>query len=332
MSEEPAVISPEISVRAFVPRDAEGITALIRRNYADTYYKAIFYNPDAIRNANVSVEIISIVAAYHETVVGHFAIFPSSFSCIAEIGAAVVDPAFKHLGIMSRMFDYLIAVAQSREYRMLYGEGIMLHPFSQKANLHHEMIESAIILGEVPSSIEIEHRLKDTKRSGVVVAFLPFDKQTRSLSLPTRYREIIEETYRCAGIKFLSSNTISDEMESKINTRYNPLLKTGIMVINGNISAEQIDNALEEISKQPCDMIFADLNLHLITEIDFIIQLLNQRGFFYSGILFSFYHNEDHLRLQCKNSEQVDEENLVCYSDFAEKLLAYILRDEASLR
>lgn len=331
MPEEPDSVSPEISVRLFVPRDAEGIAALIRRNYADTYYKALFYDPDAIQNTNATAKIISTVATYHETVIGHFAMFPSSFSDIAEIGAAVVDPAFKHLGIMNVMFDHLIADARERKFRAIFGEGIMLHPFSQKANLRHGMIESAIMLGEVPSSIEIEHRFKGQKRSGVVVAFLPFDKQTRILSLPIRYREIIENTYQCAGIKFLTSGSIQRENESPIDIRYNPLLKTGIIAVNADISRKQIDNAFEEMSAQQCDMVFADLNLHVIADIDRIVQIFNRWGFFYSGILFSYYHNEDYLRLQRKNSGEIDEENLICYSNFAEKLLAFILRDEASL-
>lgn len=331
MSEETVIISPEISVRHFVPRDAEGVVALIRRNYADTYYKALFYDPDAIRNANATGEIISIVAAYHETVIGHFAMVPSSFSDIAEIGAAAVDPSFKHLGVMNAMFDHLITDACERKFRAIFGEGIMLHPFSQKANLHHGMVESAIMLGEVPSSIEIEHRIKDAKRSGVVIAYRLFDLSPRSVRVPSRYHSIIETTFLNAGITLDPNPLILPPAPKTISHRYHPLLKNGFIRIDADVTASQIDEVLGMLDSAPCDMIFADISLCRIASIDSLIDYLNRQKFFYCGIMFAFYGGEDYLRLQRKNSGEIDEENLFCYSEFAEKLLAFILRDEASL-
>lgn len=322
--------SPEISVRLFVPADAGGIAALIRRNYADTYYKALFYDPDAIRHANEAGEILSIVAAYHETIVGHFAMVPSPFSDIAEIGAAVVDPAFKHLGIMNAMFDHLIAKARECGFCAIYGEGIMLHPFSQIANLHHGMSESALMLGEVPASIEIEHRIKDSKRSGVVIAYLLFDPPPRSLYLPIRYQRIVEATYRYAGATLLPG-TLSPANAEVITHRYHPLLKNGFIRIDSEVTPSQIDDVLETMETQGCDMIFADINLQRVDGIDRVVELLNRRKFFYCGVMFGWYRGEDYLRLQRKQSTQIDEENLVCHSAFARELLDFILRDEASV-
>ncbi|MDD5716275.1 MAG: GNAT family N-acetyltransferase [Sulfuricurvum sp.] len=322
---------PEISIRTFVPGDAEGITRLIRHNYGESYYKALFYHPEAIVQANETQNIISIVASFHETVVGHFSMVPSSLSNIAEIGAAVVDPAFKHLGIMNRMFDHLITTANLHRYHAIYGEGIMLHPFSQKANLHHGMVESAILLGEVPSTMEIEHRLKDSKRSGVVVSFLPFNKHDRTLLLPDRYRHIIQEAYDHANIRVYPLDTPLPPKESPLLLRYNLLLNTAIVTVDSHVSSEEIDTALVEISEHPCDMIYIDINLHRVADIDNLIRILNERLFFYSGILFSYYNNDDYLRLQHKNSSEIDEESLICFSDYAKRLLSFIRQDEYSL-
>ena len=51
------------------------------------------------------------------------------------------------------MFDYLLKKAESLGLYAIYGEAIMFHPFSQKANLKHGMIETALQLGEVASWI-----------------------------------------------------------------------------------------------------------------------------------------------------------------------------------
>lgn len=321
----------DISVRHFISEDGEGIASLMYRNYGDTYYKTFYYDADAIRKANENKEIISVVADSAEKIVGHFALVPSAVSNIAEIGAAVVEPALKHMGIMSRMFDLIVTAARGLQLDAIYGEGIMLHPYSQKANLHHGMIESAILLGEVPSSIEIEHRLKDNKRSGVVIAFLLFDQNARSLFLPSRYRKMIEETYHNGGIILIPAAPSSEIIDPKIDYRINPMLKTGTIVIETNISDQYLDTILEVLLSHPCDMIFADINLHRIESIDAVIRLFNERRFFYSGLLFSYYRNEDYLRMQRKNVPDIDEEELICYSSFSQKLLDFILRDEASL-
>lgn len=323
---------PEITIRLFNPEDAEGIVSLIYRNYDNTYYKTFYYDPDAIRKANKNQEIVSVVAESDRSIVGHFSLTPSTVSNIAEIGAAVVDPPLKHMGIMSRMFDHIVTVARTQKLDAIYGEGIMLHPYSQKANLRHGMVEGAILLGEVPSSIEIEHRLKDTKRSGVVVAFLLFDKRARSLSLPLRYQKIIEETYRHGDIKLIPSDrSPRRKHEPKINYRINTILKTGTLVIEADLSVRDIDRILKTLLSHQCDMIFADINLQNFNNIDILIEWLNKRRFFYSGILFSYYHNEDYLRLQRKNIPDIDEEELICFSPFSRKLLDFILSDEASI-
>ncbi len=319
---------PDIAVRRFIPLDAEGITALIRRNYGETYHKTPFYDPEAIRNANDAATIISVVALYFETVIGHFALFPSDVSAVGEIGAAVVDPAFKQLGIMNRMFDLLVSIAQERNLAALYGEAIMLHPFSQRANLRHGMTESALLLGEVPASIEIEHRYKDPMRSGGLEAFLLFDKTPRALRLPERYTGIITETYRHAGISLLPIAPALPEHDETILPRYNPFLQIGYLVFEGVPDEPLFEKAMEDLRVRRCDMIYADINLHRIEAIDALIGFLNARRFFYAGVMFALYGEEDYLRLQFKNTPHVDEHHLVCYSPFARELLAYILEDE----
>jgi hypothetical protein len=74
-------------------------------------------------------------------------------------------------------------------------------------------------------------------------------------------------------------------------------------------------------------MIFADINLHHIKKIDEIIQTLNSLAFFYSGLLFEYYHNEDYLRLQYINSVDVGMDNIICYSDDANAMMDFIRAD-----
>ena len=89
---------------------------------------------------------------------------------------------------------------------------------------------------------------------------------------------------------------------------------------------------LGDLQKEHCDMIYADINLHRIKDIDAVISLLNIHGFFYSGVLFSYYDSEDYLRLQRKNTKSMEEEQLVCYSRNAQQMLAFIREDKARIK
>ena len=79
-------------------------------------------------------------------------------------------------------------------------------------------------------------------------------------------------------------------------------------------------------------MIFADISLESSYDIDATVAMLNDNNFFYSGVLFQFYNSKDYLRLQRKNSNSIDEENLICYSKDAQKLFKFIQNDEERVK
>ena len=323
-------ILERLVVRRFDDEDAEGIARLIYKNYQYTYYKNHFYDPVKIRHLNHEREVVSIVAVYGVRIVGHFALVISRHASVAEIAIAAVDPEFKKMGIMTRMFDAVIETAKALRLNAVYGEALMLHPYSQRANLSHGMCETAIVLGEVPSQTETEHQLKTSLRSGAMVSFLVFDTHVRYLSPPARYAAEIEKVYACAKIarsRSKPANPGREALSHHLNTR----IDVGYLILEALPDPEALDELIDMMHTDHCEMVYADINLHHIDDIDEVVAMLNRRRFFYSGVLFSFYHNEDYLRLQRKNSRFVDEEQLVCYSHGAKALLEYIQKDEAAV-
>ena len=314
-------------VRSFKVGDGDGIAKLIYKNYDYTYFKRNFYEPEKIRTLNLNGQIHSIIAEYQGKPIGHFGLVMAYNSHIAEIGIAAVDPDFKKMGIMNKMFDYLILKAKELKLRAFYGEAIMLHPYSQKANLAHGMIETAIMLGEVPASTEIEHEIKIQQRSGSMIAFLVFDKAARYITHSKRYASIIQDVYDKAEISMLDQAPQNPSREA-LSYHTNPINDTAVIIMEGNVTNHNLKTALDGLYTEHCEMIYADINLHHINELDKLVSLLNRHGFFYCGVLFSYYHNEDYLRLQRKNSKYVDEENLICYSANAKAMLDFIKSDE----
>lgn len=316
-----------LTIRSFKTGDGDGIAKLIYRNYHYTYYKHHFYEPHEVRQANESGDVHSIVAVYEDHIIGHFALVRTQFSNIAEIAVATVDPRYKQMGIMNKMFDYLIIKAKALGFLAIFGEAIMLHPYSQKANLSHGMTESAIILGEVPAQVEIEHKTKNRYRSAAMIAYLLFDTHARHISPSKTYGRSIIKVYEDAGVS-LDGPSLSPIDREPVTYRINRPLNIGIIRFEAIIVEHEFVCILDDLLKEHCDMVYADLNLHRIAAIDDLITMLNRHAFFYAGVMFAYYDGEDYLRLQHVNSNRIDEEHLIYYSANAKAMLDFIRQDE----
>ncbi len=238
-----------IKIRRFKIGDGDGIAKLIYRNYNFSYYKDTFYIPHKVREANLDKSVTSIVAYYKNELIGHFALLKSKYSNIAEIGVATVDPRFKRMGIMNLMFDELILTAKQEGFSAIYGEALTMHPFSQKANLRHNMIESAICLGLVPSSMEIEESIRSAQKSGAMIAYLLFDPSPRSLYLPKRYRDELLKVYKRAGLDVSPANSSTLNREI-LTTHINTMLNSGVIVIENVFDMPAFTQVFEHLRHQ----------------------------------------------------------------------------------
>ncbi len=313
-----------VIIRDIKQGDGKDIVEIFRANYFDTYYKKSFYNPKTWDDMVNSHIYYPVVAEIEGKVVGEF-LLKKNDEYNGEILAVVVHPDFKGMGLMNRMFDYLIEKAKSLNLKAIYGEAIMFHPFSQKANLKHGMIETAYQLGEVASWIA-QKDVKFDKRSGTLVGYLVFDKKKRSVYVPEVYKKIILDRYK--KIKIPISKASIRPLKPKLNKWENDLLKVGGVIIDGMVkNFENRFNQLFSRLKVKNDMIYADINLHT-KEIDRIVKFLNKKRFFYSGVLFYRYGGYDYLRLQYENTHNIEEKLNVCYSDYCKFLKKFVLKDK----
>ena len=311
-------------IRDIKTGDGRDIVELFRENYGDTYYKKNFYNPSTWEEMAKSNKYYPIVAEYEGRVIGQF-LLTLNDKYNGEIGAVVVHPDFKGRGLMNKMFDYLIQKAKSLGLFAIYGEAIMFHPFSQKANLKHGMIETALQLGEVASFIA-QKEIKFEKRTGTLVGYKLFKTTPKSLYIPKIYEKIIKNRYKKAGIKL--KKTSIKPIRQKIKLWENRLLKIAGIIIDGKIkNFENRFNLLFSRAKVSAEMIYADINLQT-KEVDEIVKFLNKKRFFYSGVLFYRYGGKDYLRLQFENTHNVEEKYNVCYSEYCKFLSKYVLRDK----
>jgi N-acetylglutamate synthase-like GNAT family acetyltransferase len=311
-------------IRDIKKEDAKDIVELFKANYDDTYYKKSFYNPKTWEEMVESDKYFPVVAEIDGKVVGQF-LLTKNDKYNGEIGAVVVHPDFKGRGLMNKMFDYLLKKAESLGLYAIYGEAIMFHPFSQKANLKHGMIETALQLGEVASWIA-QKDIKFEKRSGTLVGYKIFKHKKRTLYAPKVYKNLILDRYKKASLPI--SKAVIRPIKKSLRLWENRLLKISGIIIDGKVkNFENRFNLLFAKAKLRGEMIYADINLHT-KEIDEIVEFLNKKRFFYSGVLFYRYNGFDYLRLQYENTHNVEEKLNVCYSDYCKFLTKFVLKDK----
>jgi N-acetylglutamate synthase-like GNAT family acetyltransferase/anti-sigma regulatory factor (Ser/Thr protein kinase) len=333
----PASLKPaSIQIRDFQAGDGEAISRLIYNNYTYSYFKPIFYYPKKVREMNERGEIASVVAQTREgKIVGHFALVRVPQSNIAEVGVAVVHPDYKGKGIMNAMLDRIMARAHEMGLSAVFGEALTMHPYSQRANLRHGFGESALVLGLVPATMALTdpNAVQSRKRTAVLVGFkILTQAKERSAFLPKRYRELLEEIYANNGIRSLSPGVRGErERISKVAYELSPYHQTGTLMIErgGGDILHRIRQTLHILYRKHVDMIYADVNLMRCGELDRVVDLLAEEGFVFCGLLPYRRRDEDYLRMQLPNTNNIEMEQIVCFSDFCGRLRGEIVEELA---
>jgi Acetyltransferase (GNAT) family len=322
----------DVVVRGFEPGDEEGICQLVYRNYANTYGSEFFYEPEKLLQRNRDGQVVSSVAVADEQIVGHHALLREERGRLAETGAAVIHPDFKGLGIFNQLAQHTLAGARRLGLTALYAQCVTVHPYSQKAAHTHGYRESALAVGRARASIRLEgNKLTRTdNRHGIVLDYLLFDRLPRRLFLPTGYRERILETYEQLELGVEEARAPAGTGDG-IAAQLDAGLNIGTISIPGWTRENEADlsRAFHYLLAKHCDMVYADIDLEAVAAVDDLVDILNGQGFFYSGVVLLGGGGRDQLRLQYENTLDVDEAEIVCYSDEAQALKEFVFGDKA---
>ena len=323
-------LKSKILIRTFEPGDEVWIPKLIYKNYGYTYFKEDFYFPQKILQKEQEGKILSIVAQYGEKIIGHFAMVRLPKSNIAEIGVAVVDPKFKGLGIMKEMFHLLLKKAKEMGLSALFGEAITFHPYSQRANARFGFCTTALMLGDVHQMVRLKNHSYPFKnrRGAVALEYKILKPFTKRIAIPKRYAKWVETTYAICHVHHIPRSR-APLAKDKITYEINPLFKIAYVIID-DVSANfefAFKKVFESVIAKHPDMIYADLNLEEISDIDHAVEVLREFGFFYCGIAFLRRFEKDYLRLQFEVSENIETKEIRCYSNLCKKLHRFILDD-----
>ena len=141
--------------------------------------------------ALASGELLSAIAVHEGRVIGHHALMPLAGVPSAETGAAVVHSAYRGLGVFGRLFEHTLDAARERGLSSVFGDAVTIHPFSQRAELSHGYLETALQFGMVPAQTTMRRlgRRGAEATTATLRSYRPFDDRPRQTALPAPYRD-----------------------------------------------------------------------------------------------------------------------------------------------
>ena len=320
-----------IEVRAATPDDAEAIAQLLYESYHLSYVHEDFYRPRFLMAALVSEELLSTVAVHDGRVIGHHALMPLPGVPSAETGAAVVHSAYRGLGLFGRLFEHTLDVAITRGLAAVFGDAVTIHPFSQRAESSHGYRETGLQLGMVPAQTTMRGfgGKGPKRRTATLRSYRPFEVHRRQVALPTAYRELLESIYANVGHSVEARTAPASLEGGALAVEFDKPRRLGFLRLRrwDEEAATATSRAVRDLLTRHVDVVYADVDLVAVGDVDEATAACNELGFFAAGLILHGPDGHDHLRLQLLDSREIELENIVCDSTFAEWLRGRVLDD-----
>ncbi|PHV13080.1 GNAT family N-acetyltransferase [Chitinimonas sp. BJB300] len=259
-----------VSVRSFVPEDADNVSALFRTVYGDCYVYPDVYLPSVICRNNEQQRWHSVVACVEDQIVGHAVLWmhadcPDS----AELALNIVHPGARGMGIATTLGAYLRDYARERGLHTLTIKQVSSHTQSQRLAQTLGFQTTGLLLDYVASPFGNEWR------ESVVLGCLPLQPYPLpSLSWPASCRDWLDPIEQCFGT------------HSRIDS---PFATTPMAVashehrIEVTLTDLHPDN-VDEVAQMPKERLIY-LRLRLDQHTPAAMQQLRRAGFAYAGFM-----------------------------------------------
>jgi N-acetylglutamate synthase-like GNAT family acetyltransferase/anti-sigma regulatory factor (Ser/Thr protein kinase) len=322
-----------IEVRAATPQDAEAIAQLLYENYHLSYVHADFYRPRYLMAVLASGELLSTIAIHDGRVIGHHALMPLAEVASAETGAAVVHSAYRGLGIFGQLFEHTLDAACERGLDSVFGDAVTIHPYSQRAERSHGYRETALQLGMVPAQTTMHGFGAEgpRRRTATLRSYRLFDVHPRQVALPTPYRELLESVYGNVGLSIEARTEPAPLEDDPVTAELDEPRSLGFLRLRrwDEKASRALKPTVRHLLSRHVDVVYADVDLMAVSDVEEATAMLNELGFCAAGLALHGPDGHDHLRLQLLDSEEIEVDEIVCDSPFAEALKRRVLEDLA---
>jgi anti-sigma regulatory factor (Ser/Thr protein kinase)/N-acetylglutamate synthase-like GNAT family acetyltransferase len=322
-----------IEVRAATLEDAEGIAQLLYESYHLSYVHADFYRPRYLMILLESGQLLSAVAVHEGSVVGHHALLPVAGVPSAETGAAVVHTAYRGLGLFGQLFDHTLGVATEHGLASVFGDAVTIHPFSQRVESSHGYRETALQLGMIPAQTTMRGFGGEgpRRRTATLRSYRPLDGRPREVFLPAAYGELLESVYENLELRVTARSDPAEIEGDAVTATCDEPRALGLLRIRrwDDETAAELTHEVRHLLSQHVDVVYVDLDLASLAEVDEATAAANELGFFAAGLVLHGPDGHDHLRLQRLDAVEIELDGVVCDSSFAQTLKRRVLEDRA---
>jgi hypothetical protein len=169
------------------------------------------------------------------------------------------------------------------------------------------------------------------RRTATLRSHRPFDEHPRQVALPAPYLELLESIYGNVGLSIEARTEPSPLAGDPVTAKVDEPRSLGFLRLRR--WDEQTSTALTPVVRhllsRHVDVVYADVDLVAVSDANEATAKLNELGFFAAGLVLHGPDGHDHLRLQLLDSEDIELDEIVCDSSFAEALRRRVLEDRA---
>lgn len=322
----------DIEIRRFEKQWAMEISQIIYKAYGYSYPNEDLYFPEKIISLNESGQLVSVVAydTKRHRIAGHYALERDDLGSVAEIGQAVVVPAYRGLGLMKKIRLKTQEIGKNLGLEGIMSKPVTVHLFSQKTNEALGAVPVGMGFGVSPVKNFKKLEADISQRGSCMYYYLPLKDRQRLLSLPRRHQQIIETIYTSLSLSY----TVAKSMERSrktgmVKSTYSANFGVGSIFVT-KIGEDNIHYIKEAFFNLLFSMKAKVLLLYITMEdldVDPLITEVENENFFFSGILPSFVEGQDVMIYEFL-PEDIDETKIEIYSERAKVLVAYVSNEK----
>jgi serine/threonine-protein kinase RsbW len=321
---------PGVEVRFLDPDGAEAFTRLVRRCYGDSYDAAWVYDPARVAERLRHGTLWSTVGVTGDgEIVAHVGLArrrPDDE--VAESGQAVVDPEYRGRHLFTLLKRRAAARAAEQGLFGLYSEATAAHPYSPRANVALGAVETGLLLGYIPATVEYEAIDAKPHRQSVVLYYLKTNEgHDRPVYAPPRDRKMVETILERAGLRgavhHAGREALAPRSDLHVEDRADHNDRVVTVRTVGNDLVDAVVAARDEALACAADCVYVDLPL-ADPGTQHRGDGLHELGFAFGGIFPNRLHDCDVLRYQYLDRVTLDTSDIALASDHGRELLDYV--------
>jgi len=323
--------APELEVRNLAPEEAGAFTMLIRRCYGDSYDQAWVYDADEIARRLCDGTLHSTVAVDGTDVVAQLALLRTSpTDDVAESGQAVVDPEYRGHHLFTELKRHAAEWASGAGLFGLYSEATAAHPFSQRANVALGAVETGVLVGYIPASVEYAAIDARSHRQSVVLYYLRTNAgHDRPVYAPPRDRDVVASILAAAQLRgALSGVPARASLPARSDVHHERREDHDHLIVTARVVGDDLPTAVlaarEFAHDEGIDCVYVDLPL-ADPGTELVGDSVRDLGFAFGGVFPNKLHDCDVVRYQYLAGVERDVRDISLASEHGKDLLAYVL-------